>query len=72
MTKTAVAYAANHFSIVHAAGTAVTDTSGTLPIVDRLLIGTDQAGNYQNGRTKRLTYWPTRLADTTLQQITQP
>jgi len=72
MTKTAMAYAVNDFSIVHAAGTAVTDTNGTLPTVNRLLIGADQAGNYQNGRTKRLTYWPTRLADTTLQQITQP
>jgi len=72
MAKTAVAYTVNDFSIVHAAGTAVTDTSGTLPIVNRLLIGADQAGNYQNGRTKRFTYWPVRLADTTLQQITQP
>jgi hypothetical protein len=72
MTKTAVAYAVNDFSIVHAAGTAVTDTSGTLPTVDRLLIGADQASNYQNGRIKRLTYWPTRLSNTVLQQITQP
>ena len=72
MTKTAGAYAVNDFSIVHAAGTAVTDTNGTLPTVNRLLIGADQAGNYQNGRTKRLTYWPVRLANPTLQSITTP
>ena len=72
MTKTAGAYAVNDFSIVHAAGTAVTDTNGTLPTVNRLLIGADQAGNYQNGQTKRLTYWPVRLANPTLQSITTP
>lgn len=71
MTKTAAAYAANNFSIVHAGAAAVTDVSGTLPTVTRLLVGADQAGNYQCGRIKRLTYWPTRLSDTTLQKITQ-
>jgi len=71
MTKTAAAYAANDFSIVHAGGAAVTDVSGTLPTVTQLLVGADQAGNYQCGRIKRLTYWPTRLSDTTLQKITQ-
>ena len=29
------------------------------------------ATNYSNGTIKRLTYWPTRLANTVLQQITQ-
>jgi hypothetical protein len=70
MTKTAMAYAVNDFSIVHAAGAAVTDTNGTLPTVDRLLIGANQAGNYQSGCTKRLTYWPVRLQNSTLQAIT--
>lgn len=71
VTKTAMAYSLNDFSIVHATGAAVTDTSGTLPVVNRLLIGSDQAGNYQNSSIKRLTYWSSRLSDTTLQQITQ-
>lgn len=71
MTKSAGAYAVNNFAFVHAGGAAVTDSAGTLPTIDRLLIGVDQGGNYQNGRLKRLTYWPQRLADTTLQRITQ-
>jgi hypothetical protein len=43
-----------------------------LPVVDRLFIGANAAGAlYNNGTIKRLTYWPTRLSNTTLQQITQ-
>jgi hypothetical protein len=72
LAKTAIAYATNDFSIVNAGGAAVTDTSGTLPTVNRLMIGTDQTGNYQNGQTKRLTYWPVRLPDATLQALTAP
>jgi hypothetical protein len=72
LAKTAIAYATNDFSIVNAGGAAVTDTSGTLPTVDRLMIGTDQTGNYQNGQIKRLTFWPVRLPNPTLQAITQP
>ena len=71
MTKSAGAYAVNDFAFAHAGGTAVTDATGTLPTVNRLLIGADQSGNYQNGRLKRLTFWPQRLPNTTLQQITQ-
>jgi hypothetical protein len=50
------------------------DLAGSpLPVVDRLLIGTNGAGLFwNNGTVKRLTFWPTRLANTTLQQITQP
>jgi len=71
MTKSAGAYAINDFAFAHAGGTAVTDTSGTLPTITRLLVGADQAGNYQNGRIRRLTYFPTRLANEVLQRITQ-
>jgi hypothetical protein len=55
-------------------GTALaTDTSGTLPTVDRLTIGSRVNSTFStNGTLKRLTYWPVRLANTTLQQITQP
>jgi hypothetical protein len=50
-----------------------TDTVCTVPTPDRLLIGfSSAASNYLSGTIKRLTYWPTRLANTTLQQITQP
>jgi hypothetical protein len=71
-TRAAIGYAVNNFAMASDNGSAVTDTSGTLPTVTQLLIGNDQANNYQNGIIKRLIYWPTRLTDTTLQQITQP
>jgi hypothetical protein len=56
-------------------------TAVDVPVPARLLIGAGNTGSntgvgideyYLNGTIKRLTYWPTRLANTTLQQITQP
>jgi hypothetical protein len=56
-------------------GNAVTlsfDTAGTLPTVDRLTIGSRVNSTFwANGTIKRLVYWPTRLSNTILQQITQ-
>jgi hypothetical protein len=50
-----------------------TDTSCTIPTVDRFTFGLFATGEAQvAARFKRLTYWPTRLANTTLQRITQP
>jgi predicted membrane-bound mannosyltransferase len=71
MTQTAAAFAANDFAIVHAGGVSVTDASGTMPTPDRILIGADQAGNYQNGIIKRLIYWPVRLSDAILREVTR-
>jgi hypothetical protein len=59
---------------VSANGSAITvDSAVTLPTVSQLDVGA-RAGSTQilNSTIKRLAYWPTRLADTTLQQITQP
>jgi len=43
-----------------------------VPTVDRLAIGTNQGGGANiNSTISRLTYWPTRLANSTLQSITQ-
>jgi hypothetical protein len=55
--------------------TAVTQGTGTVPgSLTQLAIGNGEIlGNTtMTGTIKRLTYWPTRLANTTLQQITQP
>jgi hypothetical protein len=52
---------------------ATEDTTITLPACNQLLIA--QPARFQgttNTTIRRLTYWPTRLANTTLQQITQP
>jgi hypothetical protein len=67
------AYALNNFAASYRGGSPSTDSAGTLPTVDRLRIGQNRgSGNSLNGTIKRLTYWPTRLANTVLQQITQP
>jgi hypothetical protein len=66
----AAAYKANDFAVCIAGGTVQTDTSGTLPTVDRLRIGTSQAGNYLNGHVRRFAYYPRRLANAELQALT--
>jgi hypothetical protein len=49
-----------------------TDTSCTIPTVDRFTFGALATGEAQAAaRFKRLTYWPQRLADSTLQTLTQ-
>jgi hypothetical protein len=47
----------------------VTDTSGTLPTVDRLMLGRTQAGEYLNGTLARVIGWDTAQPD--LQTLTQ-
>ena len=71
--RTAFAYQQDNFAGVTDGEAIVTDTSGTLPTVDRLFIGTNWAGSgaFLGGHLRRLTYWPQRLANSTLQQITQ-
>ena len=70
--KTALAVKINDFAISNDGLNAVTDASGSMPLVDRLFIGKDVGASSLGGTIKRLTYWPTRLGNTTLQQITQP
>jgi hypothetical protein len=49
------------------------NTAGSLPSSPaRLFIGSLTGTNYLNGTIRRLTFWPTRLSNTVLQQITQP
>jgi hypothetical protein len=50
-----------------------TDNVATLPTVTQMFIGCEAAGaNVLNGYIRRLTYWPQRLDNATLQAITQP
>lgn len=42
-----------------------------MPTVNRLTIGSEYYSSPYNGTIKRLTYWPTRLANSTLQALTQ-
>jgi hypothetical protein len=63
-SKTAGAYRVNDFAVSLNAGTVATDTSGAIPIVDRMFIGQRTAGSVSlNGTIKKLAYYPKRLAN---------
>jgi hypothetical protein len=73
-SKTAAAIKLNN-SIISASGLlGALDTSCTVPTSASAFTigkgGWSGASNHVNGTIKRLTYWPTRLANTVLQQIT--
>jgi hypothetical protein len=68
--KFAGAYAANDFAASIAGGAAVTDTSGSIPTVDRMMIGNSAATNALNGHIRQIVYYPRRLSNADLQGIT--
>jgi hypothetical protein len=68
--KVAVAWQANDFAACLSGGVVSTDSAGTIPTVDRLRIGSDQAGNVLCGPVKRPVYWPERLKNSELISIT--
>jgi hypothetical protein len=71
LAKIAAGYETNNFAVVLNSGSVVTDTSGTLPTSNQLGIGRRlDSPVYLNGTINRLTYWPTRLSNDTLQTIT--
>ena len=73
--KVAAVYKAVDFAGSVNGLTPITQGTGTVPgSLTQLTIGNGEvAGNAtMTGTIKRLTYWPARLANTTLQQITQP
>jgi hypothetical protein len=73
-SKGAMALATNNVAASFNGAVPTADTSVTIPTVDRVrlhALGGSTTFAF-NGTIKRLTYWPTRLANTTLQQITQP
>ena len=72
--KSAVGYKVNDFMFTAVGSAGFTGTTGAVPVsVNQMLIGYEQGPTGQLGGTiKRLTYWPTRLSNTVLQQITQP
>lgn len=56
-TRLAARFNTNDFAASISGGTSVLDASGTMPTVDRIRIGRDQAGNYLNGTIARITGW---------------
>ena len=72
-TKDAFAYKQNNFGESCNGATPKTDSTGTVPTVDRLYIGTNWAGagNFLNGHIRSFKYYRKRLSDTALPALTR-
>lgn len=69
--KVVGAFKLNDFAICLNGGTVTTDTSGTLPTIDRLFIGRRADGlTLLNGHIKNVRFYPSRLTDAQLQDLT--
>jgi len=64
------AYKVNDFASSINGGSAVTDTTGTIPTVDRMRIGSGQSGNTMCGCISAIRYYKKRLPDAKLQALT--
>jgi hypothetical protein len=64
------AYKLNDFASSINGGAAVTDTSGTIPTVDRMRIGAGQGGNTMCGCVASLRYYKKRLPNAKLVTLT--
>lgn len=70
--KIAVATKANDFALAASSGVIQTDTSGTMPSVDRLQLGFQTGGlDVLNGHIRSFKYYPTRLSNGQLQTLTK-
>lgn len=72
--NSAIAYKVNDFAASFNGGTATTDTSGTIPTVNRMTLGSswDGANFFLNGHIRQIAYYNTRLTNATLQTLTAP
>jgi hypothetical protein len=69
--KLCLAAKADDFAFSFNGGSVATDTSGAMPSADRFRIGTrPDTGSNINGHIRKLAYWPRRLSNTLLQQLT--
>lgn len=69
--KWAMVYALNDFALSVSGKPPVTDVSGGLPSgVDRGYIGTNSAGRYWNGHIRRVRFYPRRLTNQELKDLT--
>ena len=64
------AYALNNFALVHNGASPSTDSSGSIPAVNRLDIGNRLGALSLNGHIASLAYYNTRLPNATLQSLT--
>jgi hypothetical protein len=70
LNKKVFAYKSNDVAFVANAGAILTDTSAFIPNVNRIDLHTRLGADPYNGHIFRLSYWPTRLPDSTLQALT--
>ena len=70
--KLATSFALNSFQACLNGESVASDTLGTLPTVTQAVIGNAVGAFIFNGPISRLTYWPVRLANPTLQSISTP
>ena len=68
----AFAFKANDFAVSLNSATPTTDTSGTMPTVDRMMIGSRSGGAYDvlKSTIRHLSYYPKRLPNDQLQGLT--
>jgi len=69
LSKIATAYQLNNFAADADGGTVVTDSSGTIPTVDRMTIGSLNAGNYFNGWIQSLANYGARVPDASVKAL---
>ena len=68
--RLSAAYASNDFSSVLNGAAPVTASTGTVPTVDRLRIGSNQANNRSALTIARIAYYPSRYPNTQLRGLT--
>lgn len=68
--KTGIAIASNNFACSVNGSAALTDTSGSIPTVDRLSVGNFVTGGYLNGHIRNIKYYPSRLTNAQIQALT--
>jgi hypothetical protein len=72
INKMASAYKVNDFASTVNGAVVVTDAAGTLPVTDRMGIGSRLNGLIWNGHIRAIAYYNTRLPNTQLQTLTAP
>lgn len=69
-TRLALSSALNDFRFSKDGASVLSDTAGTVPAVNNLLIGAAVAASYWNGHIRALRYFPRKLSNSELQAIT--
>jgi hypothetical protein len=69
--KHAAAYKVNDIASAFNGGNILTATTATLPTVTLMRLGGENGGSYLNGYLRRITYYPVRLPNAQLQNLTK-